>query len=50
MNKVIVSIICITVLVSLAMWRGIDGALYGIGIAAIAGLGGYVVKTLRPPK
>jgi len=50
MNKVIVSIICITILVSVAMWRGFDGALYGVGIAAIAGLGGYVAKSLRPPK
>ena len=44
--KTIVAITCITLLVGFANYRGIDGALLGIAIAAIAGLGGYHMKKL----
>lgn len=42
-NKTIVATICIAILLALALWRGIDGALLSAGIAAIAGLGGYAL-------
>lgn len=36
--------IAIVVLVLFALWRGIDGYIYGLAIAALAGLGGYNIK------
>lgn len=43
----IVAIVCIAGLEALALAKGVDGALMGIVIAAIAGLGGYGVKAIR---
>jgi len=43
----IVAIICIAGLEALAMVKGINGALFGIVVAAIAGLGGYEAKVLK---
>lgn len=43
----IVAMICIAGLEALAIMRDIDGAVLGIVIAAIAGLGGYEIKVLR---
>lgn len=40
---VIIAILCITVLEVFALVYGVDGALFGIGIAAISGLGGYQI-------
>lgn len=42
-----VAIICIAGLEALALLRGIDGAVFGIVVAALAGLGGYELKILR---
>ena len=39
----IVSIICLTVLESVALLQGIDGAYFGLVIAIIAGIGGYEI-------
>lgn len=30
-----------------ALWLGINGAIFGLVIAALAGLGGYELKVLR---
>ncbi|MBA7637576.1 hypothetical protein ES703_45222 [subsurface metagenome] len=46
----IVAMICIAGLVALALANGINGAIFGIAIAAIAGLGGYEVKVLQEKK
>jgi len=43
----IVAIVCIAGLEVFALSQGINGALIGIAIAAIAGLGGYEAKILR---
>jgi len=43
----IAAIICIAGLEALALAKGIDGAIMGIAIAAIAGLGGYEAKILK---
>ena len=43
----IIAIICIAGLEALALVKGINGALMGIAIAALAGLGGYQVKVLK---
>lgn len=39
--KVVLAILCITILESVAMATGIDGKMLGLAFAAIAGLGGY---------
>lgn len=43
----IVAMICIAGLEALAIVRGVDGAVLGIVIAALAGLGGYELKVFR---
>lgn len=43
LNKTIVAIICITILLGIALWQGINGALLSTGVALIAGLGGYAI-------
>jgi len=49
MNKwaPVVAMICIVVLEVVALIQGIDGAAFGVVIAAVAGLGGYQVKALK---
>ena len=47
MNKVIVpltAMFCITVLEGIALARGIDGAVLGVSIAALAAIGGYTLR------
>jgi len=44
---IIVAILCITILEAIALATGIDGAIFGVAIAAIAGLGGYEIKSQR---
>jgi len=46
----IVAMICIAGLEALALVRGIDGAVFGIVVAALAGLGGYELKVLQSKK
>ncbi|MBA7549625.1 hypothetical protein ES705_42115 [subsurface metagenome] len=46
-SKTIVAIIAVTIILSLCIWRNIDGALIGSGVAAIAGLGGYAIGTRK---
>lgn len=43
----IAAMISIVILESIALFRGIDGAVFGICIAALAGLGGYHIKGIR---
>ena len=43
----IIGIICITALLTVALVKGIDGALMASGFAIIGGLGGYEIKILR---
>lgn len=43
----IVAVVCLAGLGALAMVKGVDGAVFSIVVAAIAGLGGYEVKVLR---
>ena len=45
MNLIITAIICITLLMSLALIKNIDGTLLTISIATIAGLAGLMTKT-----
>lgn len=40
--------VCITMLGIVALMNGLDGAIFASCIAAIAGLGGYYVKTMKP--
>ena len=46
-SKTIIAIICITALEVVAMLCDIDGAAFGVAIAAVAGLGGYEVHAAR---
>jgi len=41
-NKAIISIICITILLAIALIKGIDGILLAAGLASITGLGGFI--------
>lgn len=43
----IVAIVCITILEVTALVKGVDGAVFGLAITALAGLGGYELKILR---
>ena len=43
----ILAIICIAGLEAFAISQGINGAVLGIVIAALAGLGGYELKIIR---
>jgi len=47
----IIAILCLTILEVVAIVQGINGALFGIVVSAIAGLGGYSVARARikPP-
>ena len=47
---IIVAILCITILEAIALTQHIDGAIFGIAIAAISGLGGYEIKSQRDKK
>jgi hypothetical protein len=42
---IIVAIGCMTLLEGFALHKGIDGTLFSLVIAAIAGLAGYTLKT-----
>lgn len=41
--KALVAMGCITVLEAVALLQGINGALLSLGLAALAGLGGYAL-------
>lgn len=43
----IIAMICIAGLEALALVRGVDGAIFGLVITALAGLGGYELKVLQ---
>lgn len=43
----VIAMLCITGLEIVALTQGVNGAIFGIVIAAIAGLGGYEVKVLK---
>lgn len=43
----IVAMVCIAALEVVALIKGVNGAVFGIVIAALAGLGGYEIKVLR---
>ena len=43
---IIVAIAAIAWLESLALYIGLDGALFGLAVATIAGLGGYEIKRI----
>lgn len=46
----IIAIACITILESIALVLGVNGAVFGIAIAAISGLGGYQLHKTRTEK
>jgi hypothetical protein len=46
MSKAIVAILCVTAIVITGMFLGIDGYLYGLGVAAVSGLGGFAVREI----
>lgn len=48
--KAITAIIAIVLLEGWAIYNGINGALLSIAVAAIAGLGGYAIKSTKTPK
>lgn len=40
--------VCITILGIVALTTGLDGAIFASCIAALAGLGGYYIKSTKP--
>ena len=50
MNKIIIAIIAITLLEGIALFKGINGAIFSVAIGAIAGLGGYEIRKHTSPK
>ena len=40
----IIAMLCIVALEAIALIKGIDGAVFGIVVTALAGLGGYEAK------
>lgn len=46
----IMAMLCISGLEAFAISQGIDGAVFGIVIAALAGLGGYELKIIKDRK
>jgi len=49
-DKTLTAIVAIVILEALAIINHIDGALFGIAIAAIAGLGGFAYRYRSKPK
>lgn len=49
-TKVLVAILSIAVLEGIALWQGMNGAIFGVAIAAIAGLGGFTIGHVTKPK
>lgn len=45
----IIAQVCITTLGAIALSQGMDGAILGACIAALAGLGGYAIKKNGAP-
>ena len=43
----IVAMVLIAGLEALALAKGVDGAVFGFVVAALAGLGGYEIKVLK---
>lgn len=48
-NKTIVAIVAIAAIIIACIFKNIDGAIVGVGIAAIAGLGGYAYGRVKKP-
>lgn len=49
-TKVLSAIVAIAILEGIALFMGMNGAIFGVAIAAIAGLGGYTIGQLKKPK
>lgn len=43
----IVVVICLTILEAIALIKGVNGAIFGLVVTALAGLGGYELKVLK---
>jgi len=43
------AIVCITTLGVIALMNGVDGAIFISVIGTVAGLGGYAIRTIKPP-
>lgn len=48
-HKAVVSMVCITVLMGIALFKGLDGAMLTAGCSVLAGLGGYAVAKKNSP-
>ena len=43
----VIAILCITALEIVAITQGVNGATFGLAIAAVAGLGGWEAKMIK---
>lgn len=48
-SKTIVAILCLTIIICLAMWLGVNGAIVSTGVVGIIGLGGYAIHKAKHP-
>ncbi|MBA7577512.1 hypothetical protein ES708_19365 [subsurface metagenome] len=47
--KTIVAIVAVAAIIITCIIKDINGAIVGVGVAAIAGLGGYIAGRVRKP-
>jgi len=49
-SKTIVAEICLTIIICVAMWQGVNGAIISTGVVGIIGLGGYALTKTSATK
>lgn len=47
LTRSVIAIIAITAILITAMLNGINGALVGVGLSLIAGMGGYIIGKVK---
>lgn len=48
-SKTTIAVLCITLIIVFCIFKDIDGAVVGTGVAAIAGLGGWAAHKVKTP-
>jgi len=48
-SKTVIAIISLTIIICLAMYLGVNGAIVSTGVAGIIGLGGYAIAKTKHP-
>lgn len=48
-SKTIVAIVALLIIITIAMFLGVNGAIVSTGVVGIIGLGGYAIKKAKNP-